>query len=542
MTVIYVLLIVFVLGACTTGANKTVATDKTGKNDTTSKTEATASAQKEPPAELSWFFHPQGTTWQEFDFSNNWFIDIIEEIANVKFTSVITPPHADVWTKFGMHIASGELMDLMYGGASMADLNKYGKDGAFLQVDNYIDNSPIISKVYNSAQREYIKAEDGKTYVIWGYPGNADFGTNEGFGYRADLLEKVGLDTPTTLDGWVDAMRKVKVEIPNTIPYSTVNLAQYYELMFSPFNIMFNYGTWIYNDESHTYTHAFDTENMVKALTFGRMLFKEGLLDNEFMTHTKSDYTKKIYSNNMFIVVKNRGGISGFITKYPANGVQGAKLLPSWYPAADGIDMKDGVYKHWGQLIGAPMVISSKTKSADACIRVIETLLSDKVRNLVVYGREGYEYEVVNGVKTPIQPAETDNGWRIGYGLMVGVNTAQRMSYKEDAAIDASPSYASEEKEAYKKAFSERAAKFTELVSIDTPRSNLYAAPLSDELSIKRSDSFELQKSLIAKTIMGDISIDEFRAEAKKVVANDADIVAAMNKLMSEAVKKYGLK
>ncbi len=41
---------------------------------------------------------------------------------------------------------------------------------------------------------------------------------------------------------------------------------------------------------------------------------------------------------------------------------------------------------------------------------------------------------------------------------------------------------------------------------------------------------------------MGQISLDEFREEAKKVVANDADIVEALNKLMSEAVQKYSLK
>ncbi len=496
ITIIYVLLIIFVLSACTTAKNTTGTTDET---NTTVKTEDSTKTQKEPPAELTWFFHPQGTTWQEFDFSSNWFIDIIEEIANVKFTNVTTPPHADVWTKFGMLIASGELMDLMYGGASMFDLNKYGQDGAFLQVDDYIDKSPVISKIYNSAQREYIKASDGKTYVIWGYPSNADFGTNDGFGYRADMLEKVGLETPTTLDGWVDAMRKVKEEIPNTIPYSTSKLDQYYELMFSPFNIMFESGTWLYDDDTHTYTHAFATENMIKALSFGRMLFQEGLLDNEFMTHTKSDYTKKIYSNNMFIVVKNRGGISGFITKYPANGVEGAKLLPAWYPADDGIEMKDGVYKHWGQLVGPPMVISSKTKSADACIRVIETLLSEEIRNLVVYGREGYEYEIINGVETPIQPAETDNGWRIGYGLMVGINSAQRMKYKENSAIDACPSYTSEEKAVYKKEFSDAIAKFEEFVYIDEPRSNLYRSDLDDNLSLKRSNSLELQNLLSQK-------------------------------------------
>lgn len=260
------------------------------------------------------------------------------------------------------------------------------------------------------------------------------------------------------------------------------------------------------------------------------------------MTHTKSDYTKKIYSNSMFIVVKNRGGINGFITKYPANGVEGARLLPAWYPAAEGIEMKDGVFKHWGQIIGQGMVINSKTKSADACIRVIETLLSDEIKDLTVYGREGHEYEVVNGVKTPIEPASTDNGWRLAYGVMVGVNTSERMNYNINALIDASKAYSDDVKVAYKKTYAEKMAKLEEKIYIDTPRSSLFAAPIDDELAGKRGDSIELQKSLIANVIMGKISLEEFRAEAKKIAEKDADIVEAMNKKMKEAVEKYGLR
>lgn len=41
---------------------------------------------------------------------------------------------------------------------------------------------------------------------------------------------------------------------------------------------------------------------------------------------------------------------------------------------------------------------------------------------------------------------------------------------------------------------------------------------------------------------MGEITIEQFRAEAEKIVANDAPIIEALNKNLADAVAKYGLK
>jgi putative aldouronate transport system substrate-binding protein len=536
ITFISMLLLVFILSACVSPKSSTK--DTTGPTDAGEKVDVVGKVEKEPPAELSWFFHCMGTTWQEFDFANNWFMDFIEEKANVKFTDVTIPPHADIKTKFNMLVASGELMDVMSPGSTKDEIDEYGQDGAFLQLDKYIDESPVLSKLYDSSQREYIKAEDGKSYCLYGNPTNVDFNTYSGFGYRADLLDKVGLEVPTTLDGWVDVMRKIQKEIPNTILYSTCKFDQYYEFMFSPFNI---HGFYIYDDDTHTFIHPCATENIVQAVSFGRMLFQEGLLDNEFMSHTKADYTNKIYANNMFIVVKNRYGITNFTLKYPSNGVSGAMLTPAWYPAAEGIEMKDGVFKHWGDLVGSKMVIGSKTKHPEACIRVLETLLSEEARDLVIYGREGHEYEIKNGIKTPIEPANTETGWRLAYGILIGMDV-KRIEYNEESTISSSPGYTPEERIIYKDKFQDAIKKFDEFVFTNKPRGNSYSAPLDSEFFIKEGNTKEYQKSILAKTIMGDMSIEEFKEEAKKIAADDADLIDAKNKLMQEAVKKYGLK
>jgi len=65
---------------------------------------------------------------------------------------------------------------------------------------------------------------------------------------------------------------------------------------------------------------------------------------------------------------------------------------------------------------------------------------------------------------------------------------------------------------------------------------------LDDTIMNKRSESSANQTALIAKALMGEISMEEFRKEGEKIAANDVDITTAMNKAMAEAVKKYNLK
>lgn len=537
-----IILSIFVMAACTNIGVTTPPTDTSAPVDTTKAPSQTTTAAPEPPTEISWYFSSQGTTYQEFDFSSCWFMEKLSEIANVKFTEIINPPHADRNVKYNMLLASGEVPDLSTCPLGNAEINKYGKEGAFLVADPYIENSEVISKVYDKAQREYIKADDGKTYAIWGYPSNADFGTDCGFAYRADLLEKYNIKTPETLDEWVEAMRVIKTNIPDSIPYSCVALGQYYEFMFSPFDIGFNRQILtIFDDTSKTFTHAFGTENLEKAITFGKMLYDEGLLDKEFMTHTKSDYTNKIYSRNMLIIPKNRGGINNFLSRFPNNNVIEAKIMPAHYPAAEGITMPDGVYKHYGQLIGFPMTVSSMSKEPEACIRVIEALLSDEVNDLAVYGREGFEYQVTDGVKTAIEPASTESGWRLAFGLMFGVNTSERMNYNADAIID-SIDVSADVKKAYKSEFNERMQMIEKKIFEDSPRADKYIEPIGDELALKTAESSELQRTTIARFIMGEITIEQFRAEAEKIAANDAPIIEALNKNLVDAVAKYGLK
>jgi hypothetical protein len=57
-------------------------------------------------------------------------------------------------------------------------------------------------------------------------------------------------------------------------------------------------------------------------------------------------------------------------------------------------------------------------------VRFIETLLSEEVADLFVYGIEGTDYEVVDGVKTlKTVAADPDHSFRLIYGFMQGYNS-----------------------------------------------------------------------------------------------------------------------
>lgn len=133
--------------------------------------------------------------------------------------------------KFGLMIASGDIPDFInnisyYTGGSMQACY----DGVSLEttdlVQQYMPNYAAILEA-NPSLRKDITADDGKMYSIYGV--QVDSKNKEllggtyvmGVTIRRDFLEKAGLEMPTTIDEWTNALRAFKemgVENPLRTP------------------------------------------------------------------------------------------------------------------------------------------------------------------------------------------------------------------------------------------------------------------------------------------------------------------------------------
>jgi ABC-type glycerol-3-phosphate transport system substrate-binding protein len=207
-----------------TSAATTAAPAKTTAPATTAapaKTAATTAASTAPaaeaPAEFTMFYQEAGQNFPDgFKHDDNWFVNHICEMANVKITELIVPAYADTATKFNLMMSSGNIPDLVER-LSVAEMKQHGMEGAFMPTEDIIRGSAVMSKIYDDVQIRYMQSSDGVPYVIINPPMVQDF---DSIWVRQDLLEEVGYtEIPDTLDGLTEAARALKEKYPDSLPF-----------------------------------------------------------------------------------------------------------------------------------------------------------------------------------------------------------------------------------------------------------------------------------------------------------------------------------
>ena len=526
------------------GCSQDTAPASSGASDnTTSSSESGESATGEK-AQLTMFHHTGGTGSipDKFDYKNNEIINKIAELANVEFTEVTVPAYADLKTKFNLMMASGTIPDIVIHN-TIADMNQYGKDGAFLELSEYVANSAFLSEKYNSAMIEASKADDGNLYLLRSLP------TQDGWHLlvRNDMLKAAGItEIPTTLDGWVDAMKTVKAQYPDAIMYTCMGMTNYMQFLFKPFGCENGYGWQYINGEI---ANVFENPNIVNAVEFAQQLLAEGLLDQEFATTTQQTYTDKRRNNNVLLVSANLASLPGSIDLLAKNNVQHVEFIPVPWVFAEGLEIGDyQKYVPNKVVTNQGIAISSQTKSPDAAVRVIEAFLSDEVKDLITNGIEGSDYTVENGEKVFDPVAYADSNWRNVYGVMFGYNPLDKIKVKSELSIavmnetdEFKEAYEAEYNAAFDAVYEAEYGKigYSPVAMAGTTMETLI--PLSTETNSKSKEAIAEQQSILLKAIMGEITMDEFNQQREALVQKYQIVTDEFNQKLPECKEKYGI-
>jgi len=535
MALLLTIIMLFSLSSCLA----TKSTDST-PDDTVQK-DGSTTVEKDPviaaPDVIDIFYQEANQNFPEgFSHKDNWLMNTICEMANVTLGEVIVPAYTDTATKFNIMMASGNIPDYVHR-ADVNTMKQYGQEGAFLPLEDIIGNSPILSNKYNDLQLETLKSADGITYILRSLPAEDDITSML---IRYDLLVELGFDIPRTLDDYVEIFRAIKKKYPDSVPYSTrdMGLSGTGAFLFTPFNT--NHSGWAWYPERNKVCNVFEGDNIVKAVKFAKSLYDEGLFDKEFVTITADDWGIKQRTRQVFCYPNNRGTLAIFMQRFIADGNTKAMVVPAPFPVAEGVGI-DEVYAVPPLIGGHCCAISAKTKKQDAVVRFIETLFSDEIANgLSLYGREGIEYNIIDGEKIPLFPAAFEGGWASVYGWTQS-NTKEKLAYKEKLYI-----YSTEESEESKKEYSKILAECTDLVhkvmkgKLDYSPTN-FTRPLPDEIINRSSEAAELQKSIVTKAIVGEMSIEEFIEQKEKIVEKYKDVTKAHNDAIDEIRDKLGI-
>ena len=354
------------------------------------------------------------------------------------------PPISSYADRRNVIMASGDLPDLIYLNDTTALYTQWAKDGLLLNLDKYF--TPEVMPNATAVLREdelfpvTVTNDDG-TKSLYSLP-RVQTKPMDVIIYRADWLEKLGLEVPRTPKEFADVMLAFTTQDPDgngindTFGWSlNTAMGPEHRNLVGPFGI---YPTEV-PDANGVYTLQQAQPGYKAYLDWCREMYVAGSLDPEFyITKMYEDddlfFAGKfgaVYSNK---VVEHLTGImtnEAFIGANP-NGriVAGPPLM------AEGKEVADVWYNPqvWGNY-----AVNADSKKIDLAIKVLDAGYTDEVNELLMAGIEGVTYTTFDketrfAAKTPEQVTEatkycasyaTINYQRADKGLLIATANSE---------------------------------------------------------------------------------------------------------------------
>lgn len=483
-------------------------------------------------SEVSLFYSTSGINLPDgVSESDNPFLNAIAEQANVTFTDVTVPPYTDWQTKFNMIVTSGNMPDLVH---SMYpdEVNRQGANGAFVELTDIIKNSPVLSKLYNEEMLDLMRDENGKIYGLRSLGSE----TPSSCYVRKDLIDEVnGGKMPSTPEEYYEFFKNIKAKYPDAVPMTTRGGLSFGHLLFYGYGVKIdgNGANWQYTDGK--FINAFEAKHAREAVEFHKKLYDEGLLDKTFVTNKIQDENDRKYNKQLAVFPSDLRSVYSYIGNYINNGCPEAEVVPGIWPRVDDPEVDDAnVYLNVAPVGIHTFSISSKAKDVDACVRVLEALVSEETRELTSWGREGIEYNVVDGEKVLDLEKSKETSYRTMYAMMFNLGSKEILDVSLQEQLALVPE---EKREQYKKDVEatapisfEQAEKVPAVIPNDVVK-------LDTETLAKLQEAYEQSKSIILKAITGEISMEEYDKQVSDFLAKYQFITDAYNEAYAKVAK-----
>ena len=379
--------------------------------------------------------------------------------------------------KLGLLLQSSNIPDLIYfqgGDYPFAITQQILED-----LTPYIEQSTGVKAAMNSFNEERIK---NYPYLVWLSPTNSQIPV-----MRQDWFDKTEsgkelLANPTT-DNYYNFFKEVKEKNGAQFAYTTAGSLEELDVMFGQaFGLT---STWIKGaDGKYVFGKISSFEK--EKLEFYAKLYREGLLDSEFLTKKWDTKEKAFYDGQAAIIAGTQGKVIDLYNNksISQNGASATVMpLPPAQGKAQGYTPIDVSKESRG------FAISKLSENKELAFAVLEYLASPKGQMLDKLGFEGEEYEIVNN---QIKLTEKFAEW---YPIFV----ASTVNFKPDQAFDPATPY-----------LSEPAIKSLEMIDSMSGKDNGFIIPA--ELAGKWDACNELYREFAANMVMGNKTSADFDA------------------------------
>ncbi|MBE9914686.1 extracellular solute-binding protein [Paenibacillus donghaensis] len=377
--------------------------------------------------------------------------------------------------KLGLLLQSGTIPDLIYfqgGDYQFAITQKILED-----LTPYIEKSTYVKAAMDPYNQERTK---NYPYLVWLSPTTTKVPV-----VRQDFFDKTSsgktlLENPS-IDNYYNFFKEAKEKNGAKFAYTVPGDLDELDAVFAQaFGLT---STWLKGDDGK-YVFGRTTKFEKDKLEFYAKLYKEGLLDPEFLTKKWDTKEKAFYDGQAAVIAGTQGKvIDMYNSKSVSQNGKDATVMP--LPPAKGAG--EGYLPIDVSKESRGIAISSVSKNKDMAFAVLEFLASPKGQMLEKLGIEGEHYNIENDkIKFTDKYAE----W---YARFV----ANNVNFKPDHEFDPSTPF-----------LSEAATKSLDLVASKSTKDNAFIIP--DDMQAKYDAAMSVYKEFAANVVTGKTTIDKF--------------------------------
>ncbi|MCM3112171.1 extracellular solute-binding protein [Lederbergia lenta] len=280
--------------------------------------------------------------------------------------------------KINVAIASGDYPDVVTANYPSSALKQWIDEGILIPLNDYLPEMPTVKQ--RLEQSLSWTAVDGKYY---GYPFIGET-SNASLAYRADWLEKLGIQPPETIDEFYEALKAISAQ-GDDIYGLTAQKDSRFDFVFFAYGLP--HGDYVLNKEGKV-VPFFEHPSFEQGLVFLRKLWDEKLLDLEFLLNDTQQREQKFYQGKVGFMeaplYRHVNRIEGNLQKVDSNGKLGYMHPPAGPDGTRGMS----IAKKSGLFTG----VTKKAANPEKAAKFIEFMVSEEGRELLQLGIEGVHY------------------------------------------------------------------------------------------------------------------------------------------------------
>lgn len=327
-------------------------------------------------------------------------------------TIEMMPTTGNAEEKLNLMLASNDFPDIVLIGRTDDLINKYIAAGALIPLDDLIEKyGPNIKKMYGDTISKS-RSADGKTYYLNNWY-SLEKEPVQGIQMRKDILIELGEEqrandpsTPFTSEEYYTLLKKFKEKYPvidgKASFGATWNYSDYSTLL-STYKGMFGMKT--YYDDNGTLKQDVRDPQFKEMLTYMNKLYREGLVDPEFVVNKEETWKQKIANGNVFSTEGSYWTLDtpNSILRKKSDGTEDStRQLFAYKVTGPGVAPDQTTYGGRSSLGWDAIGITKSNPDPVRTIKFFDYLASEEGQYLLMWGVEGKDWEMKDGKHTPI--------------------------------------------------------------------------------------------------------------------------------------------